>query len=148
MDFPDDAFDRVVAMYVASVVHGPERLVSEMMRVCRAGGETVGTTLPGLGLSRRLLPGTLCSGNGVPCRRSAVGERVRLQDLVADGYDKGSDNRESAAVPAAISGKRSAVPSRRMDWTPAGPRLNLNPPKGTGSGSRSCWLNTVRPPGV
>ena len=38
MDFPDDSFDKVVAMYVASVVPQPTRLVSEMRRVCRPGG--------------------------------------------------------------------------------------------------------------
>jgi phosphatidylethanolamine/phosphatidyl-N-methylethanolamine N-methyltransferase len=33
--FADDSFDKVVAMYVASVVPHPERLVDEMRRVCR-----------------------------------------------------------------------------------------------------------------
>lgn len=39
MRFPDDSFDKVVAMYVASVVPHPARLVEEMRRVCRPGGE-------------------------------------------------------------------------------------------------------------
>lgn len=39
MRFPDDSFDKVVAMYVASVVPHPARLVDEMRRVCRPGGE-------------------------------------------------------------------------------------------------------------
>lgn len=39
MRFADHSFDKVVAMYVASVVPHPERLVNEMRRVCRAGGE-------------------------------------------------------------------------------------------------------------
>ena len=39
MDFPDNSFDKVVAMYVASVVPNPAQLVSEMRRVCRDGGE-------------------------------------------------------------------------------------------------------------
>ncbi|MDX1606769.1 MAG: class I SAM-dependent methyltransferase [Candidatus Competibacterales bacterium] len=39
MDFPDDSFDKVVAMYVASVVPHPRRLVDEMRRVCRPGGQ-------------------------------------------------------------------------------------------------------------
>lgn len=38
MDFPDNAFDKVAAMYVVSVVPQPARLVSEMRRVCRPGG--------------------------------------------------------------------------------------------------------------
>ena len=38
MDFPDDVFDCVVAMYVASVVPDPARLLSEMKRVCQPGG--------------------------------------------------------------------------------------------------------------
>jgi phosphatidylethanolamine/phosphatidyl-N-methylethanolamine N-methyltransferase len=39
LGFPDDSFDKVVAMYVASVVPSPIRLVEEMRRVCRPGGE-------------------------------------------------------------------------------------------------------------
>ncbi len=39
MNFPDDAFDKVAAMYVVSVVPHPARLVSEMRRVCRPGGD-------------------------------------------------------------------------------------------------------------
>ena len=38
MDFEDDSFDKVVAMYVASVVPDPQRLVQEMQRVCKADG--------------------------------------------------------------------------------------------------------------
>lgn len=37
--FADDSFDKVVAMYVVSVVPSPARLMSEMRRVCRPGGE-------------------------------------------------------------------------------------------------------------
>lgn len=39
MDFPDDSFDKVVAMYVVSVAPDPVRLVGEMRRVCKPGGE-------------------------------------------------------------------------------------------------------------
>lgn len=39
MAFEDDSFDKVVAMYVASVVPNPQRLVNEMRRVCKAGGQ-------------------------------------------------------------------------------------------------------------
>lgn len=39
MRFEDASFDKVVAMYVASVVPSPRRLVDEMRRVCRPGGE-------------------------------------------------------------------------------------------------------------
>ena len=39
MLFEDDSFDKVVAMYVASVVPSPAALVAEMRRVCRPGGE-------------------------------------------------------------------------------------------------------------
>lgn len=37
-DFPDNAFDIVVAMFVASVVPHPNRLMAEMKRVVRPGG--------------------------------------------------------------------------------------------------------------
>ena len=39
MSFADNSFDKVVAMYVASVVPSPRRLVTEMSRVCKPGGE-------------------------------------------------------------------------------------------------------------
>jgi phosphatidylethanolamine/phosphatidyl-N-methylethanolamine N-methyltransferase len=39
MNFADSSFDKVVAMYVASVVPNPQRLVDEMRRVCRPDGE-------------------------------------------------------------------------------------------------------------
>ena len=39
MNFPDNSFDKVVAMYVVSVVPHPERLVNEMRRVCKPGGD-------------------------------------------------------------------------------------------------------------
>lgn len=38
MEFEDSSFDKVVAMYVASVVPDPERLVDEMRRVCKPNG--------------------------------------------------------------------------------------------------------------
>lgn len=38
MSFPDDSFDKVVAMYVASVVPDPQKLVDEIRRVCKPGG--------------------------------------------------------------------------------------------------------------
>ena len=39
MAFADDSFDKVVAMYVASVVPNPKRLVDEMRRVCKPEGQ-------------------------------------------------------------------------------------------------------------
>ena len=39
MSFADNSFDKVVAMYVASVVPHPDRLVTEMRRVCKPRGE-------------------------------------------------------------------------------------------------------------
>ena len=39
MAFEDNSFDKVVAMYVASVVPDPARLVDEMRRVCKPGGQ-------------------------------------------------------------------------------------------------------------
>ena len=41
MTFPDDSFDKVVAMYVASVVPDVTQLVNEIRRVCKPGGEIV-----------------------------------------------------------------------------------------------------------
>lgn len=39
MSFAPDSFDKVVAMYVVSVVPHPQRLVDEMRRVCKPNGE-------------------------------------------------------------------------------------------------------------
>ncbi|MDZ4096176.1 MAG: methyltransferase domain-containing protein [Paracoccaceae bacterium] len=41
LDFPDESFDTVVAMFLVSVVPDPERVVSEMARVCKPGGEVL-----------------------------------------------------------------------------------------------------------
>lgn len=41
LDFPDDHFDAVVAMFLISVVPEPEKVISEMARVCKKGGEVV-----------------------------------------------------------------------------------------------------------
>jgi phosphatidylethanolamine/phosphatidyl-N-methylethanolamine N-methyltransferase len=41
MSFPDDSFDAVLALYVASVVPSPARFGAEMRRVCRPGGSIV-----------------------------------------------------------------------------------------------------------
>ena len=39
MDFPDNSFDIVVAMYVLTVVPDPIRVMRELERVCRPGGQ-------------------------------------------------------------------------------------------------------------
>lgn len=39
MQFADNTFDKVVAMYVVSVVPDPRKLVEEMRRVCKPGGD-------------------------------------------------------------------------------------------------------------
>ncbi len=41
MTFPDDSFDAVLAIYVASVVPSPARFAAEMRRVCKPGGTIV-----------------------------------------------------------------------------------------------------------
>jgi len=41
LSFPDGYFDTVVAMYVISVVPEPERVMEEMARVCKTGGEVL-----------------------------------------------------------------------------------------------------------
>jgi phosphatidylethanolamine/phosphatidyl-N-methylethanolamine N-methyltransferase len=41
MTFPDDSFDSVVAMYVATVVPNRKKFVNEMKRVCKAKGRIV-----------------------------------------------------------------------------------------------------------
>lgn len=41
LDFPDDSFDTVAAMHVLSVVPEPEKVMSEITRVCKPGGKVV-----------------------------------------------------------------------------------------------------------
>ena len=41
MTFEDNSFDKVVAMYVASVVPDPKKLVEEIRRVCKPGGTII-----------------------------------------------------------------------------------------------------------
>ncbi|MAC78152.1 MAG: SAM-dependent methyltransferase [Rhodobacteraceae bacterium] len=41
LDFPDNHFDNVAAMHVLSVVPEPERVMSEIARVCKPGGRVV-----------------------------------------------------------------------------------------------------------
>lgn len=41
LKFPDHSFDTVVAMYVMTVVADPEKVMRELARVCRPGGEVL-----------------------------------------------------------------------------------------------------------
>ncbi|WP_342640910.1 class I SAM-dependent methyltransferase [Rhodoligotrophos ferricapiens] len=41
LDFEDGAFDIVVAMYVMTVVPDPEKVMRELSRVCKPGGEVI-----------------------------------------------------------------------------------------------------------
>jgi len=41
LKFPDGSFDTVVAMYVMTVVSEPEKVMRELARVCRPGGEVL-----------------------------------------------------------------------------------------------------------
>lgn len=41
MHFPDESFDAVVAAYVMSVVPEPEKVIREIERVCKPGGDVI-----------------------------------------------------------------------------------------------------------
>lgn len=41
LEFPDEEFDTVVAMYVVTVVPDPEQVMRELERVCAPGGEVI-----------------------------------------------------------------------------------------------------------
>ena len=53
LDFPDNAFDVVVAQYVVTAVPDPEAALDEFARVVRPGGEIVITTRLGAGKGLR-----------------------------------------------------------------------------------------------
>ncbi|MGH7923586.1 MAG: class I SAM-dependent methyltransferase [Candidatus Binatus sp.] len=44
LDFPDDSFDYVTSFHVLTVVPDPDRMMSEMVRVCKPGGRIAITT--------------------------------------------------------------------------------------------------------
>lgn len=64
LDFPDGAFDAVVAQYVVTAVPDPEAALDEFLRVVRPGGEIILTTRIGAerglrgGVERLLAPAT------------------------------------------------------------------------------------------
>jgi phosphatidylethanolamine/phosphatidyl-N-methylethanolamine N-methyltransferase len=41
LDFADESFDHIAAMHIMSVVPEPERVLAEMVRVCRVGGDVM-----------------------------------------------------------------------------------------------------------
>jgi phosphatidylethanolamine/phosphatidyl-N-methylethanolamine N-methyltransferase len=41
LEFPDNGFDTVVAMYVMTVVPEPEKVMKELARVCKPGGQVL-----------------------------------------------------------------------------------------------------------
>lgn len=41
LDFPDNSFDKVFALYVLSVVPDPYKMLSEIRRVCKPGAEVI-----------------------------------------------------------------------------------------------------------
>jgi phosphatidylethanolamine/phosphatidyl-N-methylethanolamine N-methyltransferase len=53
LNYPDGAFDVVVAQYVVTAVPNPERALDEFVRVVRAGGEIIITTRVGAGRGLR-----------------------------------------------------------------------------------------------
>ena len=41
LDFPDESFEHVIAMYVVSVSPNPNKVVSELIRACKKGGNII-----------------------------------------------------------------------------------------------------------
>lgn len=41
LDFNDNSFSHVMAMYIVSVCHNPSKLLEELMRVCKPGGQII-----------------------------------------------------------------------------------------------------------
>ena len=68
LDYPDDAFDVVVAQYVITAVPNPEAALDEFVRVVRPGGEIVISTRIG---AEEGLRGTIETGPLPAARGSA-----------------------------------------------------------------------------
>ena len=102
LEFPDNTFDAVLALYVASVVPDPARFAAEMRRVCIPGGTIVvvnhftsenplarfmekrlGTSRPAYRLSRRFSVRGLPAGEPAVYPRSAAEQSFRLLEAVA-----------------------------------------------------------------
>jgi phosphatidylethanolamine/phosphatidyl-N-methylethanolamine N-methyltransferase len=90
MSFPDASFDKVVAMYVVSVVRHPKKLVSELERVCRPGGEILivnhlrSENLVLGALEKSLAPLSSLIGFRPHCEMSELVDDVRRLEHVRD----------------------------------------------------------------
>lgn len=80
MDFPDATFDKVMAAYVVSVVPDPERMVREMKRVCKKGGELF--FINHFKSENRVL-GAIESLISPLCEKLGFQSRLELHDLLA-----------------------------------------------------------------
>jgi phosphatidylethanolamine/phosphatidyl-N-methylethanolamine N-methyltransferase len=90
MSFPDASFDKVVAMYVVSVVPRPAKLLEELHRICRPDGEIF-----------------LVNHFGSENRVMGAVERVLGSVSAQIGFDPNVDLR--SLVPAAQNGDVSRI---------------------------------------
>lgn len=81
MTFPDNSFDSVVAMYVATVVPSPKKFVNEMKRVCKPNGRIV---ILNHFNSPHNLGGKLVSKLAPLSRHLGFRPDLKLEDFLAD----------------------------------------------------------------
>ena len=88
LDFEDNSFDGVVAMYVASVVPNPEKMMQEMFRVCKPGGKIL--VVNHFSSSKKLVRGF--ENRMAPLsRRLGFRPDFSLEDFIACGTEKPID---------------------------------------------------------
>lgn len=91
LSFADESFDHVAAMHIMSVVPEPERVLAEMVRVCRVGGTVMianhfARQAGGWGIIARLAAplAHLLGWHSDFARQRVMGDaRLRLEDEVA-----------------------------------------------------------------
>lgn len=96
LEFPDNSFDGVVAMYVASVVPDPGKMMAEMFRVCKPGGKVI--VVNHFTSQKRFL-------RSVESRLSPLSRRLGFRpDFSLEDFISTGDQEPSEVLPVNIGG--------------------------------------------
>jgi len=81
LSFPDNSFDYVTSFHVVSVVPDPQKMMAEMVRVCRPGGTIV--VINHFRSERPLLAGFVDRLDPITCKLG-WSTTLRMRDLIAN----------------------------------------------------------------